>query len=293
MPDFGPGSGDDVGCGSGTEFQNVTSYSSAELIGSITDTEVGLATTIGPPLAWFDTVNGDSGVICNQQQASITVNGHSWTVQKAFSNVHSGCITSAINPNANAFSVLLSPSKVIIPPSRSNTVTVSTRATQGNSQSIALSVTGLLPGVTGSFQPSTVTAGSSSILTLTVAKNAGNGTGTFTVTGVGVSSSETASASVTVEPALVISPSKGPAGTSVTITGAGFQPGEAVGGVTYKATSTSKSKICANLTVGNDGTFSCSGQIPSGAQAGPLGKHKITAKGATSRIKATTFFKLT
>ncbi len=222
MPDFGPGSGDDVGCGSGTQFQNVTSFSSAELVGSITDTEVGLATTIGPPLAWFDPVNGDSSEICNQQQASITVNGRTWTVQKAFSNVHTGCLATASNPNANAFSILLSPSRLIIPPGRSNTVTVSTRATKGNSQSIALSVTGLPPGVTGSFQPSTVTAGSSSILTLTVAKDAGNGTATFTVTGVGVSSSETATSSVTVEPALAISPSKGPAGSSRDVDGCGI-----------------------------------------------------------------------
>jgi hypothetical protein len=293
MPDFGPGSGDDAGCGSGTEFENVMSYSAAELIGSITDTDVGLDTTIGPPLAWFDPVNGDSGLICNQQQATISVGGNTWTVQRAFSNVHSGCIATGANPNANAFSLLLSPSRLVIPPGRSNTVTVSARATQGNSQSIALSVTGLPPGVTGSFQPSTVTPGSNSVLTLTVAKGASSGTGTFTVTGVGVSSTETATASVTVEPALVISPSKGPAGSSVSVTGAGFQPGEAIAGVTYDATSTSKSKICANVTVASDGTFSCSGQIPSGAQAGALGEHKIKAVGATSRIKATTVFKLT
>src|ERR1700680_1076564 len=53
MPDFGPGSGCDSGCGAGTEFQNITSVSSHEMIETVTDADVGIATVFAPPLAWM------------------------------------------------------------------------------------------------------------------------------------------------------------------------------------------------------------------------------------------------
>jgi hypothetical protein len=71
------------GCGGGSAFQNLTSVSSHELAETVTDVAVGLASTLAPPLAWYDPSanNGEIGDICNAQQASITVAGHSYTVQ--------------------------------------------------------------------------------------------------------------------------------------------------------------------------------------------------------------------
>src|SRR6267378_2389947 len=64
--------------------------------------------------------------------------------------------------------------------------------------SIALSVSGLPTGVTGSFNPGSVTAGGSSTLTLTAAASAPAATATFTVTGSSAPTTHTATATVTV-----------------------------------------------------------------------------------------------
>ena len=89
LPDMSAGSGCFTGCGSSaTSFGNQTSVASHELIETITDAEVGLATVVGPPLAWYDAANGEIGDICNAQQGSI--NGY--VVQKQWSNASKACI---------------------------------------------------------------------------------------------------------------------------------------------------------------------------------------------------------
>ncbi len=71
-PDMQAGSGCDVGCGgAATTFQNQTSVSSHEMVETITDCEVGLATVLAPPLAWYDNTNGEIGDICNGQQGTM------------------------------------------------------------------------------------------------------------------------------------------------------------------------------------------------------------------------------
>lgn len=92
LPDMSTGSGCDTGCGSGTPFSNATSVASHELIETVTDAEVGLATVVGPPLAWYDTANGEIGDICNAQQGTITSGSTTYTVQKEWSNAAKACI---------------------------------------------------------------------------------------------------------------------------------------------------------------------------------------------------------
>ena len=41
------------------------------MIETVTDAEVGMASAFGPPLAWYDTTNGEIGDICNAQQGTI------------------------------------------------------------------------------------------------------------------------------------------------------------------------------------------------------------------------------
>jgi hypothetical protein len=93
LPDMSPGSGCDRGCGGSTQFNNQTSVASHELIETVTDAEVGLATVLGKPLAWYDPNNGEIGDICNAQQGSIAgSDGHTYTVQKEWSNQANACI---------------------------------------------------------------------------------------------------------------------------------------------------------------------------------------------------------
>ncbi len=84
-PDFGPGSGCAVGCGSGSMVQNQESAHSHELAESVTD-----------PLgtAWWQTSNGNEiGDICDGQQATLKLaNGRTATVQKLWSNSRNACI---------------------------------------------------------------------------------------------------------------------------------------------------------------------------------------------------------
>ena len=87
IPDFGAGSGCDRGCGSGTQFQNITSVSSHEFTEAITDPDVGLAQDFAPPLAWYDPVNGEIGDICNHQHVVVL----GYTVQKEWSNAQNAC----------------------------------------------------------------------------------------------------------------------------------------------------------------------------------------------------------
>jgi hypothetical protein len=99
---------------------------------------------------------------------------------------------------------------------------------------------------------------------------------------------------ITAVPEVAISPSSGAPGTSVTVTGEGYQPGEQVN-VIYKTGVTSPStgvSLCTT-TAATDGRFSCSEDIPYRRHAGAAGIHKIKATGTTSFAEATTMFMLT
>jgi len=53
----------------------------------VTDAAVGLATTFGPPLAWYDRANGEIGDIGNGQQAQVA----GFTLQLEWSNSQNRC----------------------------------------------------------------------------------------------------------------------------------------------------------------------------------------------------------
>ncbi len=88
------------GCGSSsTAFNNLTSVSSHELAETVTDVAVGDAVTIGPPLAWYDTSNGELADICNAQEATISTALGNYTVQKLWSNAFAACVVSGLSPS--------------------------------------------------------------------------------------------------------------------------------------------------------------------------------------------------
>jgi hypothetical protein len=84
LPDFGPGSGCDTGCGADTMFQNFTSTASHEVAEALTDPE---------PFSGWSPEIGDP---CNQQHTTITSytgsNAVTYTVQKLWSNLSNGCV---------------------------------------------------------------------------------------------------------------------------------------------------------------------------------------------------------
>ncbi len=93
MPDLSPGSGCDLGCGRAVPFANAAVVAAHELAEVVTDPEVGTAPTAGPPLAWYDPVNGEIGDICNGQSGMVAgTDGASWPVQKLWSNADGGCV---------------------------------------------------------------------------------------------------------------------------------------------------------------------------------------------------------
>jgi hypothetical protein len=93
LPDMGAGSGCDTGCGNaGSPFARVTSVASHELVEATTDPDVGLAKSLGAPLAWYDAQNGEIGDICNGRDGQLRAGGAIWTVQKQWSNKARACV---------------------------------------------------------------------------------------------------------------------------------------------------------------------------------------------------------
>ncbi|HLK93574.1 MAG TPA: hypothetical protein VKZ18_27025 [Polyangia bacterium] len=108
-PDFQAGSGCENGCGAApTAFGNVTQVASHEMMETITDAEVGIATVIpGAPLAWFDPTYDEIGDICNDMHGTVTGgDGVSYDVQPVFSNVANDCIVSRVVTPTIAVSAL-------------------------------------------------------------------------------------------------------------------------------------------------------------------------------------------
>ena len=91
-PDNSAGSGCDVGCGGSTPFNNMSSVASHEMIETVTDPDVGIATTYASPLAWYNRTYGEIGDICNAQQGTMVgTDGVTYTVQKEWSNSQQVC----------------------------------------------------------------------------------------------------------------------------------------------------------------------------------------------------------
>src|SRR5439155_78143 len=81
------------------------------------------------------------------------------------------------------FSITASPGSQTVVRGSSTTYTVSTQATSGAPRPVSLSVSGLPAGATGSFNPASVTAGGSSVLTIATTTTAATGTFPLSVAG--------------------------------------------------------------------------------------------------------------
>ena len=98
----------------------------------------------------------------------------------------------------NDFSISASPSAGSVTPGGSVTSTISTAVTSGSVQTVSLSASGLPSGASASFNPTSVTAGSSSTLTVTTSSSTPTGSSTITITGTGTSVTHTTTFNLTV-----------------------------------------------------------------------------------------------
>jgi uncharacterized repeat protein (TIGR01451 family) len=97
FPDFGPTSACSTGCGLGTAAQNLTAASTHELGEAVTDTDVGAATALAPPLGWVDQVSGQEiGDFCegnSSNDVTVSAGGNTYTVQQLWSNMQNACVS--------------------------------------------------------------------------------------------------------------------------------------------------------------------------------------------------------
>ncbi len=191
--------GCELGCGPvGGGFNNTTSVASHELIESVTDAEVGLATNNAPPLAWYDPQgsNGEIGDICNGAQGTVTSSGgHTVTIQLEWSNAHNACVA---QPQSNDFAVVITPGNRAIAAGSSATYTVTAKAISGTVGTISLAADGMAAGLTGSFATSSLSPGQSTTLTVSASSSATNGDNYFAIHGSAGSNQRTAKAEANV-----------------------------------------------------------------------------------------------
>ena len=217
LPDMQAGSGCATGCGTSTTFGNYTSVTSHELVEAMTDAFVGIATTFGPPLAWYEMTNGEIGDICNAQQGSYVANGTTYTIQLEFSNSANNCVLPPAGSASPDFSLSASPSSVSVTQGSSGSSTITVAKFGGFTNSVTLSTSTLPAGVTASFGTNPTTG--TSVLTFTASSTATTGTSSITITGTSGALTHTTSISLTINPT--------GGGTTNLIVNGGFETGTA------------------------------------------------------------------
>jgi PKD domain len=108
------------GCGKATgQLENETTNLSDQIAQTVTDPLVGEEV-----FSWIDQSKGEIGDICGlEDQATDTINGHTWTVQKVWSNISNACIggTSTFHDPTAEFTATPSANAVALSASGSST----------------------------------------------------------------------------------------------------------------------------------------------------------------------------
>ena len=187
--------------------------------------------------AWISSGQGAS--------ANVTMGNGSYAMQSTWSNDTNRCdishpIVGGGGGGSNDFSISASPSSLTIAQGNSGSSTISTAVTSGSAGTVSLSASVSPSGPTASLSPTSVTAGNSATLTVSVGSSVA--TGNYTVTVTGTEGSATHSTSVTV----TVTSSGGGGGNS--ITNGGFETGNFTGWTRSGTTSIS--------TTAHSGSFS-------------------------------------
>jgi kumamolisin len=208
-------------------------------------------------------------------------------------------LINALAPVATSPNYSLSATSVSILQGSSGSSTVTSTVVDGFDSAVALSVSGLPTGVTGTFNPTSITGSGTSTLSLTVASTTAAGSYTVTVKGVGGGITQTTTLTLT-----VTTPVTGGFSLSVSPTSGSLargQSGYAV--VTVTATGGFDSAVALSATgipSGVTGSFSPTSVTGSGtsdftltvARNAPTGTHVITitgTSGSTSHSATLTF----
>ena len=189
------------GCGSSsTQFNNLTSVSSHELIEAVTDPDNNSS--------WVDTSSqscGEIGDICNAQQGTIG----SYTVQKEWSNKNNACIVTDPNVVVNDFSVAAAPATLMVAQGGMATVKVTLTKKAGVAESVALTATAPT-GLVAALSPTSATSDNgTSTLTISASPTAMIGAPvnvTIKAMGSSVAPTTTVAVTVTAPPDMAMSP---------------------------------------------------------------------------------------
>src|SRR5207244_4519280 len=127
---------------------------------------------------------------------------------------HTTTVGLTVSPSDD-FSISASPASLSLSAGQGGTTTITTAVTSGSAQTVSLSLSGLPAGATGSFNPSAVTAGGSSTLSISTASSTPGGSYTLTVTGTGTTATHTTTVGLTVSPSDDFSISASPASQSL------------------------------------------------------------------------------
>lgn len=123
---------------------------------------------------------------------TLTITGTDGTI------THTNTVTLVINPvQTPNFTISVSPASNSVKRGHSVTYTVTVSASGGFSGAVALSVTGLPSGTTGSFNPASIATAGSSTLTVGTSVSSPRGTFTLTIKGVNGTLSHTATTTLT------------------------------------------------------------------------------------------------
>jgi hypothetical protein len=296
MPDMQAGSGCATGCGASTVFGNYTSVTSHELTESLTDADVGIATTFAAPLAWYDMTNGEIGDICNAQQGSYVANGTTYTIQLEFSNSANNCVLPPAGAPAPNFTLSASPASLAVTRGTSGSSTITETPSGGFTGAVTLSTSALPTGVTATFGTNPTTG--SSVLTFTASSTATTGTSTVTVTGTSGTLTHTATISLTINAAATpdFSLSASPASLAVTqgTSGSSTITETPSGGFTGSVTlSASGLPAGVTATFGTNPTTSTSTLTFTASTTATVGTASVTVTGTSGTLTHTATISLT
>jgi hypothetical protein len=295
LPDMQAGSGCSTGCGTSSVFGNYTSVTSHELSEAMTDAQVGIATVIGPPLAWYDSTNGEIGDICNGQQGSYVANGTTYTIQLEFSNSANNCVLPPAQTTPN-FTLSASPTSLSVTQGSSGSSTITVTPSGGFTGSVTLSASGLPSGVTATFGTNPTT--STSVVTFTASSTATTGTSTVTITGVNGTLTHTTSVSLTVNATATPNFSLSASPSSLTVkqgtSGNSTITDTASGGFTGSVTlSASGLPSGVTATFGTNPTTSTSVVTFTASSTATTGTSTVTITGTSGTLTHTTTISLT
>ncbi|WIG59096.1 MAG: Na-Ca exchanger/integrin-beta4 [Ktedonobacterales bacterium] len=184
------------GSGTSTISTAVTSGSAGTVSLTASVSPSGPTATLNPT----SVTAGNSSTLTVNVGSSVATGSYTVTVTGTEgSATHNTTVAVTVTaPPTNDFSISSSPTSLSIAQGSSGTSTISTAVTSGSAGTVSLTASVSPSGPTASLSPTSVTAGNSSTLTVSVGSSVATGAYTVTVTGTEGSATHSATVSVTV-----------------------------------------------------------------------------------------------